>query len=140
MPWDDCTQKVWYLPQANQSLSSVAIVSKTMRKPLKIFLECGKQNIAVPYHWATGNLKLHIQTVQTSEFVRNLLHLLFCLEISGPYFLVFGLNKGDLSYSAPTRENTNQKKLHVWTSFSHALNVFRKWYSSLVLPTSLMKV
>ena len=36
---------------------------------------------------------------------------------SGPYFLAFGLNM-EIPYSVQIRENTDKKKLHIWTLFT----------------------
>ena len=58
---DDCFQKIWYLPQINQSSTSYGVEHQTMKKLLKISSECGRHNIAVTYNLTIAKLALQIQ-------------------------------------------------------------------------------
>ena len=72
IPSDDCTQELWYLPETNQSPTSYAVVCETMKKPLKISSECGKENIAVTYDLAIAKLALQIQSPEESPEFDNI--------------------------------------------------------------------
>ena len=54
-----------------------------------------------------------------------------CGVFSGPYFPVFGLNtyrvlRSKPRYSVQIKENTDQKKLRIWTLFTQRRRVLRK--------------
>ena len=65
IPKDDHLQKIWYLPQINQSPTSTAVVLETMKRSLCIASESGKQSIAVTYDLAIA--KLAMQTMIIPE-------------------------------------------------------------------------
>ena len=46
-------------------------------------------------------------------------------DFSGPYFPTFRPNTGISPYSVRMRENTNQKKLHIWTLFTQSIDKIR---------------
>ena len=54
-------QKVWYLPQINQSPTSSAVVLETMKRSQRLAEECGKDSIAVTYGIAIAKLAMQIQ-------------------------------------------------------------------------------
>ena len=56
IPHNDFTQKIWYLPQINQSSTSNSIVVETMRRSLCIAKECGKTAIVVTYDIAIAKM------------------------------------------------------------------------------------
>ena len=45
------TQKVWYLPQINQSPTNHSVVAETLRRSLQIAQEAKKNSIVVTYDW-----------------------------------------------------------------------------------------
>ena len=60
-------------------------------------------------------------------------------SFSGPYFPVFRLNMERQSicpYSVPIQENTDQKKLHIWTLFTQCKIVLNGKHNSNVANES----
>ena len=45
-------QKVWYLPQINESSTSTAVVAETLNRAQPIASECGKKFISIRYDLA----------------------------------------------------------------------------------------
>ena len=56
IPRKEFSQKIWYLPQINQSPTSHAVVLGTMRRSLRIANECGKNAIVVTYDLAIAKM------------------------------------------------------------------------------------
>lgn len=54
-------QKVWYLPQINESPTSRAVVAETMNRSIAIADEAGRFSIAVTYDLAVARLAFEIQ-------------------------------------------------------------------------------
>ena len=62
MPIDGhCRQRIWYLPQINQSPTSNDFVVEALRRSLCIAAESKKQSIAVTYDLAIAKLAMQIQ-------------------------------------------------------------------------------
>ena len=61
-------QKVWYLPQINQSPTSSAVVAKTMRHAQRIVSESNKTSISVTYDLAIAKLAMQIQAEESPKF------------------------------------------------------------------------
>ncbi|XP_057306368.1 uncharacterized protein LOC130644684 [Hydractinia symbiolongicarpus] len=61
-------QKVWYLPQINQSPTSIAVVAETLRRAQVIANECGKKNISVTYDLAIAKVAMQLQAEESPKF------------------------------------------------------------------------
>ena len=57
-PQNKTTQKIWYLPQINQSPTSTSVVAETMRRSLRIASEGQKENIYVTCDLAVAKLAM----------------------------------------------------------------------------------
>ena len=53
-------QKVWYLPQINESSTSTAAVPETLNRTQRIDSECGKEFIFLTYDLAVAKTALKI--------------------------------------------------------------------------------
>ena len=89
IPNDKRLQKIWYLPQINQSPTSNAIVVETMRRSLRIAAESGKQSIAVTYDLAIAKLAMQIQCEEQPAF-DNVFVALGSFHIELALFSAFG--------------------------------------------------
>ena len=67
-PQNKTTQKIWYLPQINQSSTSTSVVAETMRRSLRIASEGQKENISVTYDHAIAKLTMQIQAEEKPTF------------------------------------------------------------------------
>ena len=67
-PQNKSTQKIWYLPQINQSPTSTWVVAETMRRSLRIASEGQKENISVMYDLAIAKLAMQIQAEEKPTF------------------------------------------------------------------------
>ena len=61
-------QKVWYLPQINQSPTSNAVVMETMKRSSILARECQKSSIAVTYDLAIAKIAMRIQENESPRF------------------------------------------------------------------------
>ena len=61
-------QKVWYLPQINQSPTSNAVVRETMKRSVQLASECAKPAIAVTYDLAIAKIAMRIQENESPTF------------------------------------------------------------------------
>ena len=61
-------QKVWYLPQINESPTSTAVVAETLNRAQRIASECGKEFISVIYDLAIGKIALKIQATESPKY------------------------------------------------------------------------
>ena len=61
-------QKVWYLPQINESPTSNAVVKETLQRSLTIAKECIKTNIVATYDLAIAVKAFRIQEQEAPEF------------------------------------------------------------------------
>ena len=89
----DLQQNIWYLPQINESPTSISVVVETLKRAKIIAEECGKQNIA--------KIDLQIQAEESPTYDKIFVHLgafhiemaFFCAigkyiaESGGPYIL-----------------------------------------------------
>ena len=55
------TQKVWYLPQINQSPTNHSVVAETLRRSLLIAQEAKKNSVVVTYDLAIAKIAMQIQ-------------------------------------------------------------------------------
>ena len=62
------TQKIWYLPQINQSPTNHSVVAETMRRSLEITAEAHKTTIAVTYDLAIAKIVMQIQHEETPKY------------------------------------------------------------------------
>ena len=58
LPRDNNIQKIWYLPQINESPTSNAVVVETLQRSLRLASECGKSEIAVTYDLAIAKVAM----------------------------------------------------------------------------------
>ena len=59
-----------------------------------------------------------------------------CVVFSGPYFPTFGLNRERYfvsPYSVRIQENTDQKKLRIWTLFTQWFWYFQREYETFII-------
>ena len=61
-------QKVWYLPQINQSPTSSAVVAETMRRAQRIASESNKTSISVTYDLTIAKVAMQIQAEESPKF------------------------------------------------------------------------
>ena len=61
------TQKIFYLPQVNQSPTSTAVVAGTLKRALKFADYFKKESVAVTYDLAIAKITVHIQASETSK-------------------------------------------------------------------------
>ena len=61
IPKSNEIQKVWYLPQINQSPTSVAVVAETLKRAQIIAEECRKKTISVTFDLAIAKIALQLQ-------------------------------------------------------------------------------
>ena len=62
------TQKIWYLPQINQSPTNNSVIAETMRRFLEIAAEAQKTSIAVTYDLAIAKIAMQIQYEETPKY------------------------------------------------------------------------
>ena len=67
-PQNDEVQKVWYLPQINESPTSNAVVVETLNRSLAIAAETSKETIAVTYDLAIAKMAMKIQSEEKPKF------------------------------------------------------------------------
>ena len=58
-------QKVWDLPQINETPILTAVVAETLNRAQRIASECEKELISVTYGLATAKITLKIQTTES---------------------------------------------------------------------------
>ena len=61
-------QKVWYLPQINDSPTSNTVVVETLKRSLQIASEAGKKMIAVTYDLAIAMKAMQIQNEESPKY------------------------------------------------------------------------
>ncbi|XP_057304270.1 uncharacterized protein LOC130641476 [Hydractinia symbiolongicarpus] len=82
-------QKVWYLPQINQSPTSIAVVAETLRRAQVIANECGKKNISVTYDLAIAKVAMQLQAEESPKF-DNIFVALGAFHVEMAMFSAFG--------------------------------------------------
>ena len=88
-PDEVCSQKVWYLPQINESPTSVAVVAETMRRAQRIAEECKKKSISVTYDLAIAKIALQLQEQESPRF-DNVFVALGAFHVKMAAFCIFG--------------------------------------------------
>ena len=83
------TQKVWYLPQINQSPTNHSVVAETMRRSQKIAQEANKNSIAVTYDLAIAKIAMQIQK-EESPLYDNIFVALGSFHVEMAYFKALG--------------------------------------------------
>ena len=58
-------QKIWSLPQINETPTSTAEVTETLKRAQRIASECEKELLSVTYDLATAKIALKIQTTES---------------------------------------------------------------------------
>ena len=58
-------QKVWYLPQINESPTSISVVQETMKKTAK---ECSRKTIAVTYDLEIAKSSMQLQAEESPTY------------------------------------------------------------------------
>ena len=58
-------QKVWYLPQINETPTLTVVVAKILNRAKRIASECEKELISETYGLATAKIALKIQTSES---------------------------------------------------------------------------
>ena len=98
----DQKQKIFYLPQINQSPTSHSVVLETMKRSQQLAKESKIKEIAVTYHLVTAKVAMQIQAKESSRFdnlfiAMGTFHLEMAFfnalgkyieESGGPYILV----------------------------------------------------
>ena len=121
-------QKIWYLPQINESPTSNSVVIETMRRSLEIAKECKRESIAVTYDLAIAKIALQIQFEERPTFDNLFIHLgSFHIEMAllkafgkviaesgGPHILneCEVLAKGSISSVCQGKNYKRSKKMH----------------------------
>ena len=70
-------QKVWYLPQISESLTSHSVVVETSKRSLKIADEANRDSISVTYNLAIAKIALQVQAEEKPTFDRIFISLGF---------------------------------------------------------------
>ena len=68
IPRDEDIQKIWQLPQLNQSPTSNTVAIEAMRRSLAIAAECGRNCISVTYDLAIAKVAMQIQYKERPAF------------------------------------------------------------------------
>ena len=62
------TQKVWYLPQINQSPTNHSVIAETLRRSLLIAEEAKKNSIVVTYALAIAKIAMQVQKEESPVY------------------------------------------------------------------------
>ena len=88
-PSNNYVQKVQYLPQINQSPTSLSVVAETMKRSLEVAKEAGRTSIAVTYDLAIAKLAMKIQ-FEERPFYDSLFIALGPFHIEMAFFSAIG--------------------------------------------------
>ena len=141
----DYVQKVWCLPQINESPTSHAVVAETMKRSLKVAEEAGRQTIPVTYDLAIVRIALQIQGEESPKYDNLFVTLgAFHVELAffkaigkviaefgGPYVLQESdvLAKGSLQSFITGKNYKPCKRLHETLSLSLEILHFERFVS-----------
>ena len=136
-------QKVWYLPQINQSPTTTAVVAETMNRALKIADESGRKSIAVTYDLAIAKVAMQIQATETPKYDNLFVNLgafhvemaffkvmgKFIAESGGPYILneCDVLQKGSINGFIQVKSYNCGKRIHQLLAVAMEILHFRSF-------------
>ena len=127
-------QKVWYLPQINESPTSISVVAETMKRAQRVASECNKKSIAVTYDLAIAKIASQLQAEESPKYDNifvafGAFHIEFALlsvigkyiaESGGPHILNEAqiIASGSLSSFLSGKSYKRSKRIHQMLALS----------------------
>ena len=140
------TQKIFYLPQINQSPTLTAFVAETLKRALKFATHFKKESVAVTYHLAIANIAMQIQATKTPTYDKVFVALgafhieLFFFSASGKYIAESGgpyirnkakvIEKGSLNRFIMSTNYDHCKRSHQPLALAFETLLFKSFLST----------